>query len=91
MCNLYEYEMTAEFMHSLKDHFDLTVTAYLDVLRACNGATNVHLNYEAPMIRSMATPAGIARDIVPMRWGFPPAPFYQRKANFTNLRKVASN
>lgn len=87
MCNLYEYEMTAEVMPSIKDHFNLVGTAYLDVLRGRNGPTNVYPNYEAPVIRSLATPEGVVRDIVLMRWGFPAPPFYDFKGNITNVRK----
>jgi len=90
MCNLYEYDMTPEVMQSLKDHFNLVGTAYLDVLRGRNGPQRVYPNYEAPVIRSLATPAGIVRDISPMRWGFPAPPFYKIKANVTNVRNTAS-
>ena len=31
-------------------------------------------DYEAPVIRSLATPEGIVRNIAPMRWGFPAPP-----------------
>lgn len=91
MCNLYEYEMTAEVMKTIQDHFKLVGTAYLDVLRGRNGPTKVYPNSEAPVIRSMATSSGIVRDISPMRWGFPAPPFYQVKANVTNVRNIASN
>lgn len=43
------------------------------------------------MIRSLVTPDGVVRDIVPMRWGFPAPPFYDYKANVTNVRNTASN
>src|SRR4051812_38885418 len=91
MCNLYEYEMTAEDMRLLKEHFHLIGTDYLDVLRGRNEPTKVYPNYEAPVIRSLATPAGVVRDIAPMRWGFPAPPFYKIKANVTNVRNIASN
>lgn len=42
MCNLCEYEMTAEVMQTIKDRFDRVGTAYLDVLRGRNGPTNVY-------------------------------------------------
>lgn len=70
---------------------DLVGTEYLDVRRSRNGSTKVYPNYEAPVIRSLATPAGIVRDIVPMRRGFPAPPFYLVKANVTNVRNTASN
>lgn len=63
---------------------------YLDVLRGHNGPHEVCPNFEAPVIRSLATPDGVVRDIVPMRWGFPPPPLYNRKANFTNVRNTPS-
>jgi len=56
MCNLYEYDMTPEVMQTLKDHFSLVGTAYLDVLRGRNGRQRVYPNYEGPVIRSLATP-----------------------------------
>lgn len=90
MCNLYEYDMTPEVMQTLKDHFSLVGTSYLDILRGRNGPQKVYPNYEAPVIRSLATPAGIVRDISPMRWGFPAPPFYKIKANVTNVRNTAS-
>ena len=77
-------------MQTLKDHFSLVGTGYLDVLSGRNGPQRVYPNYEAPVIRSLATPAGIVRDIVPMRWGFPAPPFYKIKANVTNVRNTAS-
>ena len=90
MCNLYEYDMTPEVMQTLKDHFSLVGTSNLDILRGRNGPQKVYPNYEAPVIRSLATPAGIVRDISPMRWGFPAPPFYKIKANATNVRNTAS-
>ncbi|WP_296325014.1 hypothetical protein [Reyranella sp.] len=43
--------MTPDVMQSLKDHFNLVGSAYLDVLRGRNGPQRVHPNYEAPVIR----------------------------------------
>lgn len=53
MCSLYEYDMTPEVMQTLKDHFSLVGTAYLDVLRGRNAPQKVYRNYEAPVIRSL--------------------------------------
>lgn len=49
MCNSYEYEMTAEVIQTVQNHFDLVGTSYLDVRRGRNGPANVYPNYEAPV------------------------------------------
>ena len=53
-------------MQSLKDHFGLVGAGCLDVPRDRNGPQEVCLNYEALVIRSLATPDGVVRDILPM-------------------------
>jgi len=87
MYNLYEYEMTPEVMQSLKDHYSLVDTAYLDVLRGRNGPQRVYPNYEAPVIRSLATSFVTSCRCA---GGFPALPFYKIKANVMNVRNTAS-
>ena len=66
MCNLYEYDMMPEVMQ-LKEISAWSVLAS----RRPAGPQRpqmVYPNSEAPVIRSLATPAGVVRDIAPMRW-----------------------
>jgi putative SOS response-associated peptidase YedK len=68
MCNLYEYEMTPEMMASIKRHFTLVGTAYLDALRGRNTAVKVYPNKDAPVIRLVDG----QHTVEEMRWGFTP-------------------
>lgn len=52
------------------DHFDLVGAGYLCVLHERNGPSTVCPNDDAAVIRSLATPAAIACDIVPMQCSF---------------------
>lgn len=90
MCNLYTYEMTAEDMRLLKEHYRLVGTDYLDILRGRNEPADVYPNRMAPVIRSVPGPDGPTYPTTMMRWGFPAPSFYQSKAPVTNVRKVAS-
>jgi len=85
MCNLYDYDMTAEDMRRLMEHFKLVGQDYLDVLRAQNGPQSVYPNYLAPVISSRTGQLAIE----PMRWGFPPPPYIHSKAPVTNVRHVS--
>jgi len=58
-------------MQTPKDHFSLVGSTYLDVRCGRNGPQLVYSNYEAPVVRSLATPDAVVRDVTPMRWGCP--------------------
>lgn len=84
MCNLYEYEMNEDDMRLLVEHYSRIGTNWA-------GPTKVYPNYEAPVVRSRTTPAGLERSLTMMRWGFPAPPFFKNKAPVTNVRNTASN
>ena len=51
MRNLYEYDMNPEIMQSLKYHFSLVTSAYLDVLRGRNGPQRAATGRNGPQRR----------------------------------------
>lgn len=85
MCNLYEYEMTAEDERLLAEHFKLVGKAFAEAMRGTNAARQVYPNYEAPVVVSIDGKPVVRT----MRWGFPPPPFIKTKATVQNVRHVA--
>lgn len=84
MCNLYEYDMTAEDMRLLQEHYRLIGIEFSEAMRVPNAPRQVYPNYEAPVVLDRDG----ARVVETMRWGFPPPPFVKSKAPVTNVRNV---